>query len=233
VPLLAGPAGRQQDEQRESTSMSHPGDTSAPQLDGTVAAAFPLALLEAVRSHDRPGEILEDEDLSISLPRRLGLTGIVDTQIRRYADAGRAGRQVPLAEVLGLFRLVMRRPDAEAILLETGQRVARWRGSRTPDLWRAILHRAPATLALRSARCSVTRSLRALHAGSAISAARPFTVTVTDCVTAQLDEGGPACALFTGMMEEQLLLVTGRPQRVVHSRCGSSGAPVCEWTMAA
>jgi predicted hydrocarbon binding protein len=213
--------------------MSQSGGNAEARLNGTVAAAFPLALLEAVRSHDRPGEILEDEDVSVSLPRRLGLTGVVETQIQRYLAASRTGRQVPLTEALGLFRLVMRRPDAEPILRETGQRVGRWRTSRSPQLWLGILRRGPARLALRSARRSVVKSLKSLHAGQSVEATKPFTITVQACVTASIEDSGPACALFTGMMEEQLLLYTGKPHRVVHSRCSADGGGSCEWTLGA
>ncbi|HSJ26334.1 MAG TPA: hypothetical protein VK929_16765 [Longimicrobiales bacterium] len=212
--------------------MSQQGANAGARVDGTVAAAFPLALLESVRSHDRPGEILEDEDLSVSLPRRLGLTGVVETQIHRYSTANRNGSRVPLGEALGLFRLVMRRPDAEAILRETGQRLARWRFRHTPDLWRAILHRGPAALAMRSARRASASALKSLHAGSAITATKPFAVAVADCVTARLEESGPSCTMFTGMMEELLLLHTGREHRLVHSRCIGHGSSVCEWELA-
>lgn len=210
--------------------MSHRAEA---QFNGSVAAAFPLALLESMRSHDRPVEILEDEDLTVSLPRRLGLTGVVETQIQRYVAASRSGRQVPLAEALGLFRLVMRRPDAEPILRETGQRVARWRTDRSPSLWRRLLHRGPARMALRSARKAAVRSLKSLHAGSSVTGAKPFTITVIACVTARLEESGPACTLFTGMIEEQLLLYTGKAQPVEHSSCLGRGDAACEWTLSA
>jgi hypothetical protein len=208
--------------------MSHHAGT---QFTGNVAAAFPLALLESVRSHDRPVEILEDEDLTVSLPRRLGLTGVVETQILRYEAASRSGRQVPLGEAMGLFRLVLRRPDAAAILQETGQRVARWRSGRS-GLWRAFLHRGPARLALRSGRRAIVATLRALLAGDQVTGTRPFTITVRGCTTARLEDSGPACSLFTGMMEEQLFLYTGKSHTVVHSGCISQGDPACEWTLA-
>src|SRR5437773_6434490 len=89
-----------------------------------VIAALPVALLEATRSHDRPTEVLEDENVTLSLPRRLGLSNVVDTQIRRYEDAVRSGRRIPLDEFTSLLKLVLRRPDAEPILREAGARVA-------------------------------------------------------------------------------------------------------------
>ena len=89
-----------------------------PKPEATIAPALPLALLESIRAHDRPSEVLEDEDLTTSMPRRLGLTDVIDSQIRRYREDGRRG--VPLTEVADLFRLVLRRPDAEAIMRGAG-----------------------------------------------------------------------------------------------------------------
>ena len=200
-------------------------------FDGTVAAAFPLALLESVRSHDRPGEVLEDEDLTISLPRRLGLTGVIETQIFRYEAAQKAGRAVPLDEVMSLIRLVMRRPDSEPILRETGQRMARWHFRRAPELWTRVLHRAPARFGLRSARRAATRALRALQIGSSIDAAKLFSIRIADCATARLEDTGIGCTLVTGLLEEQLLLSTGKPRRVRHTCCLARGDSACEWEM--
>ena len=79
-------------------------DLATPPADATVAPVLPLALLEAIRAHDRPGgELLEDDPL-VQLPRRLGLSDVVETQIRRYREAGRRG--VPPAEVLDLRSLM-------------------------------------------------------------------------------------------------------------------------------
>jgi hypothetical protein len=201
-------------------------------FNGNVSAAFPLALLESVRSHDRPGEVLEDEDLSISLPRRLGLTGVIETQIFRYQADQKAGRSVRLDEVMGLIRLVMRRRDAEPILRETGQRLARWHTRGMPATWQRILHRAPNRLGLRSARRSAVRTLKALLAGDRITATKPFTVRITNSSTARLEENGTACMMPTALLEELLLIATGRPRRVQHTRCGGRGDGDCEWEVA-
>ena len=209
--------------------MSHQEANVKPLLDGTVGAAFPLALLESVRSHDRPGEVLEDEDLTISLPRRLGLTGVIETQIFRYEAAQKAGRDVPLAEVMSLIRLVMRRPDSEPILRETGQRMARWYFRRTPAMLIRILHRAPTRLGLRSARRAAVRALRNLRAGDRIESAGPFTIRLTSSLTAQLDDSGMGCTLVTGLLDEQLLLSTGHPRRVRHTCCLARAGERCEW----
>jgi hypothetical protein len=210
--------------------MSQQEPATERQFEGSVTAAFPIALLEAMRAHDRPGEILEDEDLTVSLPRRLGLTGVVETQIQRYEAAQRGGRAVRLDELVGLLRLVLRRPDAEPILRETGQRIARWQFRNTPELWQRLLHRGPARLALRSSRRAALRALRALQAGTGIEAARPFTVRVHDAMTARLSDEADACITITGMLEELLLLYTGDARRVTHSHCLARGDTHCEWT---
>jgi hypothetical protein len=212
--------------------MQQHGDNGEPRFDGSVAAVFPLALLQAVRDHDHPDEILEDEDLAVSLPRRLGLTGVVGAQIRRYEAEQRAGRTVQMNEVANLIRLVLRRPDAEPILRETGQRLARWRFRRTPRLWRLVLHRGPAALGLRAARRGAATALRRLNAGTAVQTEKPFVVRVDECVTARIESGRSGCALFTGLMEEQLRLSTGHERAVLHTQCSANGGSRCEWSIA-
>lgn len=211
--------------------MSQQRAGAEPVFEGSVAAAFPLALLEAVRDHDRPGEFLEDEDLTVSLPRRFGLTGVVGTQIQRYEAAQRAGRSVSYNEVMSLVRLVLRRPDAEQILAETGRRVARWHFRRTPQMWIGLLHRAPNVFGMRSARRNAARALQAIHAGSTIEVLKPFTVRMRDCATARLPESPAGCTLYNGLLEELILLYTGKTQRVTHTRCIAKGGETCVWEL--
>lgn len=97
---------------------------NATEVAGTVSAVLPLSLLESVRAHDRPDEFLEDEDMMLSMPRRLGLTGVVDNQIRQYQAAQRSGRVVSLDELTNLIKLILKRDDAAMILRETGRRMA-------------------------------------------------------------------------------------------------------------
>jgi predicted hydrocarbon binding protein len=212
--------------------MSHQQARVEPAFDGHVTAAFPLALLESVRSHDRPGEVLEDEDLTISLPRRLGLTGVIETQIFRYQAAQKEGRSVRLDEVMGLIRLVMRRPDSEPILRETGQRMARWYFRSAPAAWVKLLHRAPNRLGMGAARRRVINALRQLRAGDRVDADKPFAIRVEQSTTSRLEENGTACIMLTGLIEEQLLLATGKPRRVRHSNCRARGAAHCDWELA-
>jgi predicted hydrocarbon binding protein len=196
-----------------------------------VIPALPIALLEAVRASDRPGEVLEDEDLTVSLPRRLGLTGVVDTQIRRYEATKRWTRSVPHGDVVNLYRLVLRRPDAARILFEAGRALAAMRYERTPTAAGATLRVMPRGVVLGTVRRVTRRLLRAIGTESAVELRKPFTVRIPHGEIARLDEAGTACRLYTGLFEELTELYTGSDARVTHSSCMATGAPACEWTL--
>ena len=202
-----------------------------PGKGSTVAPALPLALLEAVQSHDRPGEVLEDEDLAVSLPRRLGLTGVILTQIRRYETAYASGRKVPLNEILDLMRLVLRRPDAPTILNETGRRVARLQLERRFSPSRTLRSALPRTLRFAFARRAAHRLLRTIGGGPIEVLGKPFELRMNDSPMVRLDP--PACALYTGALREVVELQTGEPHEVIHVRCAARGDPGCDWTLPA
>ena len=55
---------------------------------GLIRPTIALALLEALRAADMPEDrdALHETDLPLSLRRRLGLTGVVEKQIKRYSE---------------------------------------------------------------------------------------------------------------------------------------------------
>ena len=63
-----------------------------------VAPVFGLTLLESLRDQDLPEEFLQDENPSVTMPRRLGLSDVVDKQIRIYRDAVRQRRRMSASE---------------------------------------------------------------------------------------------------------------------------------------
>lgn len=198
-------------------------------FEGDVVAAYPLALLESVRAHEHPGEVLEEEDLTVSLPRRLGLSGVVETQIMRYESAQRAGRTVSLNEVIGLLRLVLRRPDAELIVRETGVRIADARYARLSGMLKKLYRALPLRAALIPVTRAAARLFRDLGAGSEVTVHRnPVWVRVKGSNTASLDDASVACGLFTAALEQHLAACTGRFWTVDHVQCERTGE-VCEW----
>lgn len=199
-------------------------------FEGGVPAEFPLALLQSVRAHDHPGELLEEEDVTISLPRRLGLSGVVETQIQRYESTQRAGRKVALNEVFALIRLVLRRPDAELILRETGQRIAEQRYHKVSRTAARLYRVLPRSLTLLGTFRGLRRIFRDLHAGDEVTIQRqPLAVCVRGSGTARLDPTGSACTLYSAMLEEYVRLTTGSRWNVIHAQCETLGASQCEW----
>lgn len=203
-----------------------------PARDAEVAAFLPLALLYSVRSHDRPEEVLEDENLTVSLPRRLGLSDVIHTQIRRYEEATRKGRTVPARELVDLIRLVIRRPDAEEILDEAGRGVValylQGMGERRARMAR-VMPRALARAALaRRARVLARRIAAGADAGVENA---PLRVRLRDSITAEVDPGGAACGLYGSAFKA----LAGRYLRtepgVEHTRCSARGDEACEWTV--
>lgn len=209
---------------------SRPSETQEQYFEGDVPAAVPLALLESVRAHDHPGEVLEDEDLTVSLPRRFGLSGVVETQIMRYESARRANKTISLNEVLGLVRLVLRRPDAELILREAGIRLAAWRYGRVPKYVARAYRLLPLRVTLVPAARAAGRLFRDLGVGGDLKVQRsPVQVRVHGSNTAKLDPAGVACALFTAALEEHLRLYTGRDWNAHQPQCEAFGGSACEW----
>jgi hypothetical protein len=196
---------------------------------GQVLAALPLALLEAVRDQDRPVEVLDAEDLAVSLPRRLGLTGVVSSQIHRYQLTAASGAWVPFAELASLLRLVLRRPDAGSILRETGRRLARQRIGERPPLSARALRRFRG-LAYIPARRAAKGLLRGIVADGRVAiTGKTMVVRVRQAPTLEL--GTQACELYTGALEELIRLYCGKPREVVHNKCAARGDALCEWSV--
>jgi hypothetical protein len=190
-------------------------------------ARVALALLEALRDLDRPGEILDDENVTLTLPRRLGLSGVVDAQIRRYQQEARHGRRVPESEVRDLIRLVTRRPDAEELFHQVGRSLTAANGA---PAWRAVL---PRRVVVQMARRRIRRRLRALFGGRMVSVGRgPFRIDAASSLLLDVDPDGAACALVTGLAQAVMEAYGGvsRPV-VVHATCMARGDGTCSWTL--
>lgn len=192
-----------------------------------VTAKLPLALLEALHALDSPLNLLEDEDTSTSMPRRLGLSAVVRAQIRRYRNAGR-GQRVPAEEAQDLIRLILRRPDAEAIIRRAGVEFVRRQLQGKPNPATRLL---PAGLSRVVLRLTIRRTLHnTLGNGQLAMVGTPTTVQIGHPLTAGLDEAGLACGLYSAALEEIVFRCTGIRAPVEHTRCLSRGHEMCEWS---
>ncbi len=86
-----------------------------------VSPAIALALLHALRTSDTPPEVIEDESFRISLPRRLGLNEVIDTQMRRFAEIRDRRGTISTDEFASLLGLIDRRPDDAEIFAAAGR----------------------------------------------------------------------------------------------------------------
>jgi hypothetical protein len=198
-------------------------------VSGSVAAILPLFLLEAVHAHDRPDEILEDEDLTVSLPRRLGLTGVIDTQKRRYESAVKSRKKVSLDEFASLVKLVLKRPDAEAILRDTGHRMANHYFRRVPESYIKLLRALPHRMLL-SRWVNSARRLLGQMGGEHVEDARPLSFRMYPSHLSKLEPAGATCVMYAAALEQLGELWSSVRPTVEHTLCaGLAGGEVCEW----
>ena len=104
---------------------------SAPDTEGIrpsgkrrVSSVVGLSLLEVIRALDLPGEILASEDPTQTIPRRLGLSDVVEQQIRLYRDQVRRKEKITDQQAQDLVHLVLRRPDSEEAFFQAGDLLA-------------------------------------------------------------------------------------------------------------
>jgi hypothetical protein len=197
--------------------------SSAKAAKRRVRALVGLRLLEVMRDQDIPTELLEEEDTTVTLPRRLGLNDVVGRQIRSFREDARRGVRLTDPEIQDLFRLVIRRPDAEDIFFKAGQSLA---GSKRPG-WRRYL---PRGMALAVARSRIRRRLKALFGRRIGGLGRgAFSLEGRGLLFIEADPGGDACALVTGLCQTAIEQATGHKARVAHTLCQSRGDALCRW----
>lgn len=196
----------------------------------TITPTFPLLLLETMRDMDRPDEVLEAEDLTISMPRRLGLSDVVLTHIQRLREDVRLRRPQAPNEVENLIRLVTRRPDAIRIFREASRRQAELAWERRSRTARRLVRWLPPTLALYAARRASRSAFAELFGTRSFRiGGRPPAVRIEGSLSAQADPGGAACTFYGGVLTEMLQNFTNQDWYVEHPECEARGGSACEW----
>ncbi len=195
-----------------------------------VDARLPLALLQAMQRQDTPPGTLPDEPPQAFFPHRLGLSGVVEEQIRHFRRRARLRRRVDVSQLEALLELIARRPDAGAVFTAAGRELAGFHFSGPLGLVRRLSRRLPRSLRQKAA----LRALRTAHdafliAGAAAVEAKPLEISATDAVTARVGGYGAACKLY-GSLAAGLLELSGLgPLTVGHPECQRHGADRCVW----
>jgi hypothetical protein len=183
-----------------------------------------LRLLEVMRDMDLPVEILEAEDTTQTIPRRFGLSDVVDRQIRTYKEDARKRTRLSDEEIQGLFRFVIRRPDGAEVFREVGRLLAQ--GDR-PRRWVRML---PDGMRYRVARTSARRKLKKLFGRPVGGFGRSgFVIEGRTLLFIESDPGGDACHLLSGFAEDVLEQTFGGGARVTHTLCQGLGHDLCRW----
>lgn len=190
-----------------------------------VAAEVALSLLEALRSLDSPGETLENEVVARTIPRRLGLSEVVERQIELYRGYARQGRKLSDEELAEFTRLVKKRPDAAKVFFEMGARLAE-KHMPARKWWQ------PQVMRFYFVRRATQRTLRKLfgqRVGGFVSGSFSLEVSVSPLV--QMDPDGDACELVTGFCRRAVRKGVVGDLTVVKHSCETRGDRVCKWSL--
>ena len=189
-----------------------------------VHALVALRLLEALRDQDLPAELLQDEDPSRTMPRRFGLSEVVDRPIRAFQRDARKGARLTDEEVDDLFRFVIRRPDGRDVFRHVGRSLADARSLR------GVTRMLPTGLRFAMARSRVRKRLKHLF-GRPIGGFAPgrFCIEGRSLLFVESDPSGEACHLLVGFCQALVERVTGEPVTVRHTLCQGRGDALCRW----
>lgn len=186
-----------------------------------------LSLLEVIRALDLPSETLAAEDTTQTMPRRLGLSDVVDQQIRLYREQVRRREKISDQQAQDLVHLVLRRPDSEEAFLRVGELLADQ--VRAP---RGVPRLLPEKARFSRARRQTRSRLKALlgrHVGG--FAYGPFALEARGHFLLELDPGGDACAMVTGLSQAILRLNLQRSFEVQHVSCQALKHDLCRWVI--
>ena len=200
---------------------------AAPRGKERISAVVVLSLLEVIRARDLPEEVLAAEDPTQTMPRRLGLRDAVEQLTRRYREEVRRGGRITDDQARDMFRLVLRRPDSEEVFFQAGELLAR----RDAPL-RGVTGWYPRKVLLALARRRIRRRVRALF-GREIGgfAQGPFALEARGHLLLEMDPGGDACTLLSGISASILSRYLRRPVWVAHRECQALKGELCRWTM--
>jgi hypothetical protein len=192
-----------------------------------VSSVVGLSLLEMIRALDLPAEVLASEDPTQTMPRRLGLSEVVDQQIRLFREQVRKRERITDQQAQDLFHLVLRRPDSEGAFLKAGQLLL---GDDKPlkGLQRLYPKKALYSLARRRTRKRI-QSLFGRPIGGFSHGL--FTLEARGHFLLDMDPGGDACALVTGLAQSILRGCLGRSIEVSHIACEGRKQDLCRWVI--
>lgn len=168
--------------------------------------------------------------------KRLGLSPTVALQIERYQASASRKQPVPEEEVILIFRLVGRRPDAALVYADAGRRAARYVVRTAGRGTRVMLGVLPGGLgrgAGRSAAARLSQSRLGVELERhAHSHGETITARVTETLATKSGYAGTGCAFYSAALAELLRMTSGFEGAMVHEHCRGAGEAYCSWRAA-
>lgn len=195
----------------------------------TVDALLPLSLLEAVRSIDTPQDQSDAEYVDELRNKRLGLSDTIYLQIKRHSEAARKGQRAGQDEVMGLAKLIGRRPDAEAVFRSAGRYMARQSYHTISPVTRKMMRLLPAAAARPIAFRHVRKIAARYLSGNMRRVGSFLLMEVPRSITLDSAPGSVGCTYYEATLRELLALLIGSIGAVEHVRCTRRGEGSCEW----
>ncbi|HKK27761.1 MAG TPA: hypothetical protein VKB18_06735 [Gemmatimonadota bacterium] len=216
--------------------MAPSSSRSEPQLsDVRASPVVALALLEAMRSADTPLETLEDEVLRHSLPRRLGLSDVVEGQIRRFRQLVDKKQPATARQLADLFALVDRRDDAPVVFSRAGRWLVHHEVTGGKERAGAVKMVMPAPIRRRMAlRAAASLAGMVSPSGRTRTERGPLALVVEGSLPAYACGSSTGCHIVTAAFAETLQayrMVDEDDTRspAAHPMCESRGDACCIW----
>jgi hypothetical protein len=193
-----------------------------------LSSLIPLSLLEAIRNLDTPLEDGLDELAAEAVAKRFGLSLTVAAQIERYREDAEKGGTVPRDEVVGVFRLVGRRPDASLCFADAGRRSARLAIKLAGGSGR-LLAKMPGGMGLSIGGRAATRLAREIFDADLVPDKRGPTARVAGPLTVEAIGDSSGCVFYGAVFAELLRGLVEFEGAMFHEQCCANGASACEW----
>jgi len=191
-------------------------------VSNRVSASVALVLLETIQEKDQPTEVLKEENTSVTIPRRLGLSQVVVDRIDVYREEVKRDGKIADHELKDLVGLVNKRPDAAEIFFECGQRLALESFS-LPRIVKRFF--AIWLIKRRISRCLLRLFGRRIGGFSGSD----LTFECKSHLFMEIDSAGNACLLLAGICYESARGFGKKSVEVKHTACESQGDAFCRW----
>lgn len=198
----------------------------------TIHSLIPQSLLEAIRNLDTPLDDGLNELAGETVSKRLGLSTTVAQQIERYREQALRDSAVPADEVIQIFRLVGRRPDAALVYADAGRRAARYAARSSGFRTRLLLRASPRPLRRKfGTRAAAALARRLLGIELDLTQATPQ-LRLAKSMATEAGFPGTGCFFYSAVSAELLRVMSGFEGAMIHERCRALGDDYCSWRAA-